>query len=204
MKKILKWTAIAVLVLAVAGFSAFLYFIPPFFIAAPETFSKPMVDAAPGVADIKDPAERMLAERGKYLVVTGGCMGCHQTPGPQGPDMTKYLAGGMQFHTDAGTFVTKNLTPDTQTGLGGRTDEDVKRVLRCGVLPDGRVTMYRLMPWGSYSSWTDEDRHAVVVYLRHLPPVRHQIPDPVMQRTPFKTAGAMEEVYAGRDYSVVK
>ena len=35
------------------------------------------------------------------------------------------------------------------------------------------------MPWANFSNWTEEDRHAVVVYLRHLKPVRHQIPEPI-------------------------
>ena len=75
MKRFLKWTLIIVVLLAVCVFCAFLYFIPPFFIAAPETFSKAQNDAAPMVANIKDAAERALAERGRYLVVTGGCIG---------------------------------------------------------------------------------------------------------------------------------
>jgi hypothetical protein len=33
------------------------------------------------------------------------------------------------------------------------------------------------MPWAAYSNWTPEDRYAVLVYLRHLKPVNHRIPD---------------------------
>jgi cytochrome c5 len=186
-------------VLLVAGFGAFLYFIPPFFVAAPETFSKPQNDAAPDVADIADAGQRAIAARGRYLVVTGGCIGCHQTPTPQGPDYTRYLAGGMRFHSREGTFVTRNLTPDRTTGLARRSDEDVLRVLRSGVMPDGRVTSYRLMPWGAYTNWTDEDLHAVLVYLRHLKPIVHQIPEPV-PAIPLADPLAIETVYAGKDY----
>ena len=203
MKRFLKWTLVVVVVLAVCGFCAFLYFIPPFFIAAPETFSKAQNDAAPTVANITDPAERALAERGRYLVVTGGCIGCHQMPGPQGPQYDKYLAGGLKFTTHDGTYVTRNLTSDAETGLPRRTDEDVKRILRSGVFPDGRVVSYRVMPWGTYTSWTEEDRHAVVVYLRHLPAVRHQVPEPVAPE-PFSNPTAYEEVYGGKDYAAPK
>jgi hypothetical protein len=199
MKKFLKRAAIVIVVLLVAGFGAFLYFIPPFFVASPETFSKPAIDAAPGVADIADPGQRAIAARGRYLVVTGGCIGCHQVAGPQGPDYTKYLAGGLSFHTREGTFVTRNLTPDPATGLARRTDDDVLRVLRSGVMPDGRVTSYRLMPWGSYANWTEEDRHAVLVYLRHVKPIAHQIPDPA-PATPMADPLAIEAVYGGKDY----
>ena len=78
-----------------------------------------MADAAPAVTDIADPAERAIAERGRYIVMTTGCIGCHATNGPQGPDLTKYLAGGgLKIQTPHGTFVSRNLTPDQETGLG--------------------------------------------------------------------------------------
>jgi hypothetical protein len=198
--KFLKWTLVIVVLLAVGGFCAFLYFIPPFFVTAPEMFSKMQNDAAPAVSNIQDPAERALAERGRYLVVTGACIGCHQMPGPQGPQYDKYLAGGIKFMTRDGTYVTRNLTPDTETGMPRRTNEDVKRILRSGVFPDGRVVSYRVMPWGSYTNWTDEDRHAVVVYLRHLPAVRHQVPEPAAP-VPFRDPTAYQEVYVGKDYA---
>ena len=198
-KQILKWSAIVLLGVAAAAFVAFLYLIPPFFVAAPETFSKPMLDAAPAVGGIADPKQRAIAERGRYLVVTTGCQGCHQVPGPQGPDYTRYLAGGMRFHSERGTFVTRNLTPDPDTGLARRTDDDIKRVLRSGLFPDGRVVSYRVMPWGATTHLSEEDRHAMVVYLRHLGPVRHQIPEP-SALPGFSAPGVVEEAYAGRDY----
>jgi hypothetical protein len=135
--------------------------------------------------------------------VTGGCIGCHQIPGPQGPQYDKYLAGGLKFTTHDGTYVARNLMSDAETGLPRRTDEDVKRILRSGVFPDGRVVSYRVMPWGTYTSWTEEDRHAVVVYLRHLPAVRHQVPEPVAPE-PFSNPTAYEEVYGGKDYAAPK
>jgi cytochrome c5 len=199
-KTILKWALIVVMAVAIIGFGAFLYLIPPFFIASPETFSKPTIEAAPGVADIADPAQRAIAERGRYLIVTGACFGCHQTPTPQGPDFQKYMAGGMRFHNEQGTFFTRNLTPDPETGLAKRSDDEVKRILRSGVFPDGRVDSYRLMPWGSYTNWTEEDRHAAVVYLRHLKPIRHQIPEPLLKQPGFSVPGVVEEAYGGKDY----
>ena len=59
-RKLIKFTLITVLVLAVAAFLAFLYFIPPFFITPPEQFGKDMAAAAPGVSDIADPAIRAI------------------------------------------------------------------------------------------------------------------------------------------------
>jgi hypothetical protein len=203
MKRFLKWAFSIVFVVVVLGFLAFLYFIPPFFIAAPETFSKKQNDAAPPTTGIADPAERAIAERGRYLVVTAGCIGCHQVPGPQGPQFDKYLGGGLKFLTHDGTYISRNLTPDTDTGIARRTDNEVKRVIRSGVFPDGHVVSYRVMPWGAYTSWTDEDLHAVVVYLRHLPPVRHQVPEHGAASA-FRDATAIEEAYGGKDYAAGK
>ncbi|MBZ5555707.1 MAG: c-type cytochrome [Acidobacteriia bacterium] len=201
MTRILKWALLVVVVLAACGFTAFLYVIPPFFIAAPETFSGPIVAAAPKMDGITDPAERAIAERGRDIALTTGCLGCHGTPGAQGFDLEKYLSGGQLFIESSGRYVSRNLTPDNETGLGRRTDDEVKRVLRSGVLPDGHVAPYTVMPWANFSHWTEEDRHAVVVYLRHLKPARHAIPDAVLKQTPVKDA-AIEEAYGGADYGL--
>ena len=52
------------------------------------------------------------------------------------------------------------------------------------------------MPWANFSNWTEEDRHAVVVYLRHLPPIRQRVPDAAdpEERLP---AGVVERTYGG-------
>lgn len=180
MKKIIKRVLIGVGILVVIGFFAFLYLIPPFTLAPPETFIKPETDAPPSLDQIKDPARRAIAERGKYLVMTIGCTGCHTPGGAKGPKFdTEYLAGGMKF-TDPlyGTSITRNLTPDATTGLGQRSDDQVKRTLRSGVFAEtGRVFNPFFMPWGDFSNLTEEDRHAIVVFLRNLKPVAHKIPD---------------------------
>jgi mono/diheme cytochrome c family protein len=198
--KTLKRIVLLVVVLAVAGFLAFLYFIPPFFITPPEQFGKDVGEAAPRTSDIADPTERAIAERGRYLVVTHGCIGCHATNGSQGPDLTKYLAGGgLKFQTARGTYVSRNLTPDKETGLARRSDAEVIRVLQSGTFPDGHVVPTTVMPWPSFSNWTDEDRHAVVVYLRHLKPIRHPTPEPVPGNA-LTIPGAFDQDYGGKDY----
>lgn len=202
MIRILKWALLIVLVLAVCALGAFLYFIPPFFTIAPEEFGKQMAAAAPGVDGISDPAERAIAERGRYIVMTTGCIGCHATNGPQGPDLTKYLAGGgVKGQTQQATYVSRNLTPDKETGLGRRTDDEIKRVLRSGVFPDGHVVPTMNMPWGAFSNWSEEDRHAVVAYLKHIPAIRHQTPEPVPGNA-VRVSGAFDEEHAWKDYGV--
>jgi hypothetical protein len=203
MKRFLKRAALVVLVVGAAAFVAFLYFVPPLLSMAPETFSEPQNEAAPEVSDIADPAERLIAARGRYLVVTSGCIGCHHVPTSQGPDFSRYLAGGLKFQTRQGTYVSRNLTPDPATGLGRRSDAEVRRVLKSGIFPDGHVVSHRVMPWGSYTTWNDEDLHAVVVYLRHLDPVVHAIPEPAPGAS-LSESTAVGEVYGGRDYGAFK
>ena len=200
MKTFLKWAIAVLLIVAVCAFGAFLYFIPPFFVTPPAAFGKAMSDAPPTVTDITDPAERAIAARGRYIVMTAGCIGCHATNGSQGPDLTKYLAGGgLKIQTPRGTFISRNLTSDSETGIGRRTDDEVKRVLRSGTFTDGHVVPGTAMPWPMFSNWTEEDRHAVVVYLRHLKPIRHQIPEPTPGNA-ITIPGAIEQDYAGKDY----
>lgn len=60
-------------------------------------------------------------------------------------------------------------------GLGNWTDEDLKR------------------------DWTDEDMHAVIVYLRHTAQIVHSIPRAA--EASFSDAAAYEEDYGGADYA---
>ena len=198
MKKILKWVGIILGALAIAAFLGFLYFIPPFTLVPPEEFSNPVGVAGPSLNGIADPVERAIAERGRYIVMVQDCAGCHTPAGDEGPDWNRHLAGGFKgVFRGYGTFVTRNLTPDKETGLGRRTDDQVKRVLRSGLLPEGRVAHYRDMPWAVYSNWTEEDRHAVLVYLRHLKPVFHRIPED--DTTAVSDDPAAIETYYGAD-----
>jgi hypothetical protein len=201
MKRILKWTALVVGVLAVAGFIAFLFLIPPFTLVAPETFAKMQLDVLPSLDGITDPATRAIAERGRYLVLTSDCAGCHATPGPENAGPSMYLAGGMRFVTTShGTVVSRNLTPDPETGIGRRTDAELKSALRGGVragAAGGWAMSHGAMPWPITASWSDEEIHAVIMYLRHIPPVRHAIPDPAPGRP--DNPQVVEAAYGGKN-----
>jgi len=201
MKKILKWVGLIVGSLAVIGFFAFLYLIPPFYLVPPEEFVSQNAAQGPALSQIKNPTERMLAERGKYIVLRTDCSGCHTPVGDQGPKWDEYLSGGAKgvFGEDHLQTYCRNLTPDNATGLARRSNDDVLRVLRTGVLPEGRPAFWRRMPWPFFSHLTEEDRYAVLVYLRNIAPVYHSIGDASSGEKP-SDPDIVETAYGG-DYA---
>lgn len=125
-------------------------------------------------------ADSKQVERGKYLVIIGGCTDCH-TPGHflGKPDM-KRLLGGSEVGFEipgAGVFYGPNLTPDKETGLGRWSDGDIIKAIRTGQRPDGRM-LAPVMPWPALAKLTDNDAKAVVAYLKSLPPVSNKVPGP--------------------------
>ena len=119
-----------------------------------------------------------LQERGRYLVNNVmACTDCH-TPLNQetgAPDMDLFLSGGQPFEGPWGIVYGANITPHTETGIADWSDEDITRVLREGIRPDGRHVI--LMPWREYKAISDADLEAVIYYLRNqLPAVDREIP----------------------------
>ena len=178
MNKILKWVLISVPGIVFAGFIAFLWYIPPFMTTPPEVFIAGAQGAPPSLDHIEDPAQRLLAEKGKYIIITGDCIGCHVPDGAEGPNYGEYLAGGMKMVTPTGSVVSRNLTPDPETGLGRQSDDEIKQALRSGVRSNGRLMNPFSMPWIGTTRLSEEELHAVIVYLRNIIPVYHKIPDP--------------------------
>ena len=64
-----------------------------------------------------------------------------------------------------GEFHARNITPDTETGIGQFSDGAIARALRHGVGHDGRA----LLPFMELQGLSDEDLVAVVSYLRSQP-----------------------------------
>ncbi|HEX9167942.1 MAG TPA: cytochrome c [Roseiarcus sp.] len=118
--------------------------------------------------------------RGKYLVTLASCNDCH-TPGYflGKPDFSRTLGGSdVGFAIPGlGAFVGPNLTPDKETGLGKWTDDQTISAITAGVTPDGR-RLAPIMPYAGLSHLTSDDAHAIVAYLRSLPPVKNAVPGP--------------------------
>ena len=134
-----------------------------------------------------------LVERGAYLINTVmACNSCHTPFGPNGPDLSRLLSGGRTFDeprfkagetghdfTKAGRggtvfkgpfgeSISANLTSHPTKGLGGWSDEEIKRAVTQGISRDGR----RLKPpmaYAAYAHMTPQDQNALVAFLRTLP-----------------------------------
>ncbi len=119
--------------------------------------------------------------RGEYLVHAEMCGLCHtqinRTGIYRGDD--RYLAGGMRVGAyPYGVFVSRNLTPDAQTGLGRLSAEQIARAIRTGRRP-GRLLNLLGMPWMFLHGLTDADAVAIGSYLKTLPAVANPIPPPL-------------------------
>jgi mono/diheme cytochrome c family protein len=78
-----------------------------------------------------------------------------------------------------GVSFTRNLTPDTATGLGSWTPEIFIKALRTGKdMGEGRDILPP-MPWFNYAQMTDQDLRAMFAYLQSLKPIENAVPDPI-------------------------
>jgi len=129
--------------------------------------------------DLKVSTDSAVIARGKYLVNgPAHCISCHVGSFQEMVDadngMQVPLQGGIGFTLGPlGTIYTRNLTPDKETGIGRYTDEQIFRMMRHAIRPDGTASMPVLMP---FFNMADEDLVAIVSYLRSLPPVKHEVP----------------------------
>lgn len=131
-----------------------------------------------GVA-VGDARAETPVERGSYLVNTIlTCGNCHSPKGPPQAVAGKDFSGGLRFDEPPFDVTAPNITPDTETGIGGWSDADIKKLLRTGVRPNG-TPIAAVMPTGFYGIITDGDMDAIVAYLRTLKPISNKVPDPI-------------------------
>lgn len=121
-------------------------------------------------------ADSTVIERGRYIVRDlANCANCHGDTSRKA-DIAESkdvpLSGGFVFDIPPGKFYTRNITPDSLSGLGAVSDGAIARALRSGVAHDGRA----LLPFMEFQNLSDEDVVAVVSYLRAQTPVRNVVP----------------------------
>jgi hypothetical protein len=165
------------------------------------------------VARARAAAGEQRVARGKMLVTLGGCNDCHTPlkMGPNGPepDLARMLSGhpaelkmppaptlppGPWAVSAAATLTawsgpwgvsfTRNLTPDAETGLGRWTEREFVETIRTGRhLGRGRPLLPPMPTQGISAALSDDDLSAVFAYLRSIPAVRNEVPDPIPPAT---------------------
>lgn len=126
-------------------------------------------------ADAATSADPKMVARGDYLVNNVmGCPACHTPMGPQGPDMSKKFAGGLEVPEVFGTWRSLNITQDKKTGIGGWTDEQIATLIREGKRPNGDQ-VFPIMPYPFYNHLSDTDVKSIVAYLRTIKPIENAV-----------------------------
>ena len=125
-------------------------------------------------------ARDALLERGRYLMEGPvACGNCHFPRDAKGQlQRDRGLSGGFLFDEPLFKAYVSNITPDPATGIGKWTDTQLKKAIREGVRPDGRL-IGPPMPMEFYRHLSDHDLSAIVAYLRAQPAVRNEVPKSV-------------------------
>jgi hypothetical protein len=150
-----------------------------------------------------------IIQRGEYLVNMIGCNDCHSPKkmGERGPEVIQELklsgypgtrplqkvstdalkSGWGLLNADLTSFAgpwgqsfAANLTPDP-TGIGNWTEDQFRLALTHGWYKgiEGSRMLLPPMPWQNWTSMKDEDVKAIYKYLKSLPPVKNEVPEPI-------------------------
>lgn len=105
------------------------------------------------------PPRGPTAAYGAYLA--NACTGCHG----------ENLSGGPIPGVPPEWPPAANLTPDA-SGLGTATEAQFTASLTSGARRSGGTIDPTHMPWRQFARFTDDERHAIWMHLRELPPTR--------------------------------
>jgi mono/diheme cytochrome c family protein len=156
MRKLVRYTTYALLggVAAALAFSTYVY------VATTRMFDQryPVVAAA-----IPATTGSEAIARGKALADRTGCTDCHRAD----------LRGGTFGEGDwlHGRYFASNLTRKAQV----YSDEDLVRIVRTGVRPDGRGV--NSMPSSAFVDITDQEMADIIAFVRSLPAGGDDAPD---------------------------
>lgn len=160
-------------------------------------------------AEEPPPTPEEMIERGRYLVTVGGCNDCHTpkvfSGGGTGLDESRLLSGHpadleipdfsfedvgpgkwllFNEHLTAGVgpwgvSFAANLTPDEETGIGDWTEGEFIDGMRTGSHRGIGRPILPPMPWFNLATAPEEDLQAIFAYLKSIPAIANQVPDPI-------------------------
>lgn len=137
-------------------------------------------------------------ERGEIVARAGGCIACHTDSENGG----KLLAGGVEIDTPFGTFVSPNISSDSQSGLGSWTMTMLAEALLNGRRPDMRH-YWPVFPYPAYAAMTSQDVTDLYAWLQSTDPVseasrKHELFVPDAARAAM---GIWKALYVPADYT---
>src|SRR5919198_82292 len=107
--------------------------IPPNILAQGQTQTMPKPDLAS-----KTPEQAALIERGRYLFTVAWCALCHNNDG----------SGGLKISwKPMGTLWVRNITSDSETGIGAWSEAEIAPAIRSGVSRNGYPLHWQEMIW---------------------------------------------------------
>ena len=110
-------------------------------------------------------------KRGFYLATIAHCMECHSRRPGGTQDYKDWLGkGGHQMSGPFGTVTVSNITSHPKSGIGGWSDDDIKKALTQGIGRDGRAFKIPMARQGYFSKMTPDDLNALVAWVRTIPP----------------------------------
>ncbi len=136
--------------LGLIGFAGFM------FLSAPSVSSMAVYDGLKGDA-----------KNGETVFWAAGCASCHAAADAKGADEL-VLAGGQEFPTQFGTFLSPNISPDKTHGIGGWTLPQFATAMTQGVTPEG-THLYPALPYAAYNKMVPQDVADLWAFMQTLP-----------------------------------
>lgn len=124
-----------------------------------------------------DPGQSAQWNRGAYLVsALGHCGECHTPRNQLGGLKTDMRFAGSADNAEGERV--PNITPHAKTGIGGWSAKDIADYLGSGMTPEGDFAGGLMGDVIEHSTkyLTAEDRLAMGIYLKSLPPIDHSPP----------------------------
>jgi len=130
--------------------------------------------------EVAAPDTNNLVVFGEYLVNTYECFSCHSnnfaTNNFLEPRLSKgYMGGGnLVYDLQGRKMLTKNITPDKETGIGRWTEAQFAEAMRTGKLPNGNSFKYPMLP---YALLSEHEMKAIYAFIQTIPPIQNKVPD---------------------------
>jgi mono/diheme cytochrome c family protein len=139
----------------------------------PDYRSEMHIDLVPGAErSIGDEVPADPVRRGMYLATLAHCMECHSRRPDNRQDYKDWWGkGGAEIKGPWGQVTVRNISSHQEKGIGGWSDDEIKRALTTGLGRDGRAFKLPMARQMYYGKLTAADLDAIVAWVRTIPPI---------------------------------